>query len=241
MNLKQTFQLAVMAIATVISTSCIYIEGTEANGPVITKQLEVPSFTGIEVASSANVELTTGDSLQVLFSEYENLIDYWDIKVVNNNLVIKTKPFTSMVFSKAKVIIVMPDSLESLMICGSGSISMFGAFKQLQAIGIYGSGNVNGKSYTHYSNIKTTISGSGNITLKGTAQELNAVTYGSGTLYARDLSAQQADCLISGSGDMHVRVNNLLKARIEGSGDIFYAGNPRIDIQVAGSGRLKHE
>ena len=57
-------------------------------------------------------------------------------------------------------------------------------------------------------------------------------------MYLSNLKAQKADCLISGSGDVYVNVENTLIATITGSGNIVYSGRPVITITDNGSGRL---
>jgi hypothetical protein len=49
---------------------------------------------------------------------------------------------------------------------------------------------------------------------------------------------KEADVEITGSGDAHLQVANLLKARISGSGEVYYKGNPQLDTKITGSGKV---
>ncbi len=242
MKTKNFIRFAVLSAITIVSTSCLYfnIDGIVGKGSIIAEHVAVTKFNAIESASSADVEITKGDSLEVILSDYENLLDYWDVKVVNNTLIIQTKPFTSLVNTRAKVTIVMPDELYEASVKGSGNIAINSQFENFEKASISGSGSINGNVNTVYSNLNLTISGSGNIVLKGTADELKARTLGSGKMRLTELTAQDVDCTISGSGDMYLNVEKTLKATILGSGDIFYTGRPAIDIYGSGSGRLIH-
>lgn len=195
-------------------------------------------FFGLKSASSADVEITKGDSLEVILSDYENLLDYWEVKVIDNVLVIQTKPFSSLVNSRAKVTVILPGELYEAVVLGSGSLVLNSEFDTLRKVSLTGSGSITGNVDAHYSSLSLSISGSGNISLKGTADELKTVTTGSGKMRLSELMVQNVDCLITGSGDVYLNVIQLLKARIVGSGDIVYTGRPAIDFSGSGSGRL---
>jgi len=230
-----------VAFASLITSSCIYVDGTVGEGPVTSEECIVSDFSAIELLSSADVEISKGDSFRVVLSDYENLLDYWDIKVVNNTLLIQTKPFTSLVTTRARVSIVMPDELEEVILSGSGDIEIKSAFENLERAVIGGSGNIVSSATTNYSTLSLRIAGSGNITLKGTAEEVNTITMGSGRMYLANLDVQKASCLIAGSGNIYMNVERTLNATISGSGNIYYTGQPAITISDNGSGNLIHQ
>jgi len=239
-NLKLISTLAVV-FASLLMTSCIYVEGTLGEGPITSEECIVSDFSAIELLSSADVEISRGDSFRVVLSDYENLLDYWDIKVVNNTLLIQTKPYTSLITSRAKVSIVMPDELEEVILPGSGNVLIKSAFANLERAVIGGSGNINSTATTNYSTLSLRIAGSGNITLKGTAEEVSTITVGSGRMYLSKLAVQKANCLIAGSGSVYMNVERTLNATISGSGNIYYTGRPEITISDNGSGNLIHQ
>lgn len=219
--------------------SCVfYVDGTVGAGNIISENIEVANFSAIENMSSAQVEILKGDSFKVELSDYENLLDYWDVKVVNNRLIIQTKPASSLVNTKAKVVIVMPDQLQKIIVSGSGDLQIRSAFENFETAIVNGSGSINSSTSTSYNLLDLVISGSGNIRLNGVADELYTAINGSGKIYLSNVTAQHADCIVSGSGDTYVTVQNSLKAIIAGSGNIIYSGSPSIDISDNGSGRL---
>jgi len=241
MNTKNLFRSVVLLFVTFVSTSCIfYADGFVGKGTIVSEQIEVAAFDAVHSASSADVEIVKGESLEVILSDYENLLEHWDIKVANNTLIIQTKPFSSLVNTRAKVKIVLPGELYETKISGSGQITLNSQFGSLEKATITGSGNIKSNVNTDYSSVYVSITGSGNITLKGTADDLKAVTTGSGKMQLSDLSVLDADCSIAGSGDMYLNVEQTLKATISGSGDIFYTGRPAIDLIGLGSGKLVH-
>lgn len=239
MNKNYCFFFTIMLFVILFSTSCIIsIDGHIGKGTIVNQQCYVASFTAIESASSANVEITKGETFEVVLSDYENLLELWDIKVVNKTLIIQNKPFSTIANSHAKVSIVMPDQLQSVKVSGSANIDINSPFSSFSKGIIAGSGNINGNSNSSYSNLILEISGSGRINLNGSAEQLKAVTSGSGKMYLSDLYVKSAECIVAGSGSQYVSVENNLVATISGSGNIIYSGNPIIDISDSGSGRL---
>jgi len=241
MNTKNLFRSIILLFFTFVSTSCILnIDGIVGKGSIIAEHVAVNKFSSVETSSSADVEITKGEAFEVILSDYENLLDYWDIKVINNTLVIQTKPFSSLVNSRAKVTIVLPGNLYEARVSGSGQIALNSQFSSFEKASITGSGSINGNINTVYSKLNLTISGSGSIFIKGRADELKAKTTGSGKMRLSQLTVQDAECTVSGSGNMYLNVEKTLKATILGSGDILYTGRPAIDIIGSGSGKLVH-
>lgn len=241
MKKKNQFQFLVATILLLVfSTSCIMnVDGVVGKGTVVSQIIEVQNFNSIKLMSSANVEIYKGRELKLTLSDYENILAYWNIEVINNCLIVKTIPFSPLLNSRAKVVIEMPEALYSATLVGSGDVEIKDAFNDLNEILISGSGNFSATKNGHYNNLKITISGYGNLNVNGTVENLNAIVYGSGNMHLNNLISKDADCSIYGSGKMYVNVERKLKATITGSGDIIYAGNPVIDIQDSGSGSLK--
>lgn len=235
--LKSIFVLSLIAIC---SSCTFYLDGTVGKGQIVEELITVPEFNAIVASSSAEVTVTKGDSLQVSLADYENLIEFWDVKVVDNTLFIQTKAFSSIINSKAKVTVVMPADLKEVKVSGSGSIKLNDAFPELEKASISGSGNIKGNVNTGYGNLMLIISGSGSFDMIGSADELKAVTSGSGRMNLLDLTAKSATCTISGSGNMYVYAVDYLNVIITGSGNVIYSGNPVVEVQASGSGRLRY-
>ncbi len=242
MNKKHFLHSIILFTLILTATSCSpSLFGAVGRGSIVDEPIAVTPFTSVVTSASADVTITTGDSLQVMLSDYENLIDLWDLKVENSQLIIETKPFKSLVNSKAKVTIVMPATLKEVKIAGSGNIDLNSPFPLVEKCIISGSGNITGHAITNYTDLTLTISGSGSFNFVGTANRVKATTTGSGKMYLSNLVANDVRCLISGSGNMYVHAQNSLNATITGSGNIIYSGNPTVDVKTSGSGSVRHE
>ena len=83
------------------------------------------------------------------------------------------------------------------------------------------------------------MSGSGDMDLSGKTNDLDVQVSGSGDIKAYDLDAEFVTAQVSGSADIKVTANQMLKARVSGSGDISYKGNPKkIETKTSGSGDI---
>ena len=82
------------------------------------------------------------------------------------------------------------------------------------------------------------ISGSGNLTISGEARNADFLVSGSGKIDADDLTLNDCEARVSGSGNMWVYVDRFLDATISGSGSIYYTGEPAIESRISGSGRI---
>ena len=87
--------------------------------------------------------------------------------------------------------------------------------------------------------LEARVTGSGDVTLKGSADRLQAEVTGSGDVHAADLSVKSAQVKVTGSGDVAVRATAELDATIMGSGDVHYYGHPpEVHKHVSGSGDI---
>jgi hypothetical protein len=224
----------------VVNTSCLSdLNAISGKGNIVSETRYVSNFTSVELLTSANVEIVKGDTFDVQVSDYENIIEYIDLKMVGDKLIICTEPESANVWnSEAKIRITMPDILYSVKLGGSGTIKVGSAFNKLQYLSISGSGDINVAESCSLRRLETQITGSGNMKAFGNVEVLKAKISGSGSMYLSNLKAKSATCTLTGSGKMFVNIENTLDAYLSGSGDIIYSGNPVVNSYLSGSGRV---
>lgn len=124
-------------------------------------------------------------------------------------------------------------------VAGQGRTIVAIALPEAPAIRINGSGNFN--LYGLQQNMLSLgVKGSGDITVSGKVDHLNAHVIGSGGVDAESLAAMSGELTVTGSGDIRAHVFRSVKARVTGSGDIVVRGNPSDrDHSVTGSGDIK--
>jgi hypothetical protein len=105
-------------------------------------------------------------------------------------------------------------------------------------LGVSGTGtldlDVKGKT------LKTEISGSGSVILKGYASYNDILMSGSGNLNAFNLELETAKIKVSGSGVAEINVSNSLDASVLGSGSVKHKGNTKtVTKKQFGSGLVE--
>ncbi len=84
----------------------------------------------------------------------------------------------------------------------------------------------------------------GDVTLHGSAIEMNFTLGGSGRLFAHDLALSRCYFTMTraSDGDAHVRATDAVGGTVAGTGTLYYAGPPAYtDIRVTGKGGQKPE
>jgi len=135
----------------------------------------------------------------------------------------------------------MPE-VRGLSVAGSGNILAEGSVESDELkLSIAGSGDISLKKLS-VADLKASIAGSGDIFLGGTGRQgnLKASISGSGDMKI-PLEFENATIAISGSGDCSVHVTGSLDTSIAGSGSVTYEGNPVVNARVSGSGSVKQK
>lgn len=207
----------------------------DGNGPVVTQDINLADFSGVDLQMAADVFITQGSVQEVHIEGKQNIIDHIKRSVNGGVWEIETDHCVRDI-GDMKIFITIPD-ITSLRISGSGRIVGQNTF----AVGdidlnISGSGDID--LGLEADDVTGKISGSGAIILEGTGDELDMKISGSGDLNAFDMEFRNAFLEITGSGDADVRVTDNLTVKITGSGDVFYKGNPVLDVTITGSGRV---
>lgn len=208
----------------------------DANGSVVSEELNVSSFRGIELRISGKVYVKQGNIQRVVIEAPRRLIEELDLGVRDGVWEIETDRCVRYDDDDLRIFITVPD-IRSLRVAGSGDIISDNTLviDDLD-LSISGSGTID--AAVDADDINAKISGSGDIYLEGVADVLDFIVSGSGDYRTFNLDARAAKISISGSGDAEVRVSNNLDVRISGSGDVRYKGNPSVNAQVSGSGKV---
>lgn len=207
------------------------------DGPIVSEEIFLADFDGIELNMDADVFISQGPEQSVVIEGKANIIDEIDRDVNGGVWEIEADRCIRDV-DQLNVFITVPD-LRLVRISGSGTV--FGETDFELGDGdidllISGSGEIDLGLFAD--DINANISGSGRMVLTGEGDELDVRISGSGDIRAFDFPVRAGDIVISGSGDAEVRVSESLLVRISGSGDVYYKGNPSIDVHISGSGDL---
>ncbi|PCJ93230.1 MAG: DUF2807 domain-containing protein [Flavobacteriaceae bacterium] len=230
--------LALLMAATVTAQWGKKIKG---NGKVVTIERSVGDYDAVALAGWFDVDLVAGNEGEITLKGEENLLEYIKTEVKDGKLVIKVEKGVNLRPSNWRqgIHITVPiESINSATLSGSGDIVGKTTIRTNNfKTNISGSGDIT--LAVEATSVTATMSGSGDIRLNGKTNDLEVRISGSGDIEAYELEAEFVEVTVSGSADVQVTANQMLKARVSGSGDISYRGNPKkIDSKTSGSGDI---
>jgi len=131
-------------------------------------------------------------------------------------------------------------ALKRISITGSADVETIGIFENINelSLNIEGSGDMNLQLGSNIEMVETKIVGSGDVTLSGKTENSNIDIEGTGDINCFDLTANNAQVNILGSGNCNITATDLLDVKISGSGDLCFKGNPEISSRITGTGEI---
>ncbi|MDP4606428.1 MAG: DUF2807 domain-containing protein [Flavobacteriaceae bacterium] len=238
--MKKLMIISLLVIASTNTSWAQWGKNIRGNGQETTTIRQTLPYDQINVSSSFDVVLFSGEEGKIELEGESNLLTYVDTQVKSGQLIIKPRTGVQLRPSWGKRIKlrVPVKQIDALRLSGSGTIEGTTTLRDpsMEVI-ISGSGDIH--LDLACTELIAVISGSGSITASGTATRSNINLSGSGDFKGFDLSTRITEAIISGSADISVSASELLSAKIVGSGDIYYRGNPKkIDSKIVGSGDL---
>jgi hypothetical protein len=199
----------------------------------------VSSFDRITLRGYGDIILEQGDNEALTIETSKEMLERIKTEVSDGELIISFKSWFDIWFSHKPILYRI-------------------AIKNLQALGISGSGKVSSE-HLHADKLRLSISGSGDVDIDDlSAEELVVHTSGSarwelvgkvtrqevhisgsGTYDAWGLDSQQALVRVSGSGHLTLKVEQSLDISISGAGDVSYLGDPQVNQSISGAGRVR--
>lgn len=231
-NVKQI--LPALFAMSVLFTAC----GIRGEGDRVTEQRQVSGFNALEIGTNADVEVHVDSVFRLEITCEENVLPYLEtlvdpdgtLKIFFNRDVWDVDDFHISVSAPA---------WKSFEVDGSANVKVSDPIAGTQLLtAISGSGDIRIFDLD-FQQVKTRVSGSGNLYLRGAANDLNCQVSGSGDVDALDCPVKTATVSVSGSGNVRLEASQALDVSISGSGDVEYQGNPSVNSDISGSGSLR--
>lgn len=195
------------------------------------------SFNGIDSGGNWDVFVTLGNKDEVRLESKGFDLNKVITSVEGNTLKIKLEKgrYTNVNFTAYVTV----RQLESIGVSGSGRMIIESDIKSNKfSIGQSGSGNIQMKML-NTGGLSVGMSGSGEIRIAGGSADAASIGQsGSGDFDALDLKAGDVKIAKSGSGTTSIGVSGSLSVGSSGSGNIYYKGNPTSQ-QISSSGSSK--
>lgn len=204
-------------------------------------------FNAVNLGGSFDVYITQGSTESVKVEAPDNVIDHIITEVDNGTLKIYNKNENGFhwddLFGGHKKIAVYVVAKDLNMIGVSGSGDVFfreGIRTNALRLRVSGSGDMIGK--VDVKTLETSISGSGDVKLSGRAENSAVSVGGSGDYSGRGVVTINTSVRVSGSGDASINASGSVNASISGSGDIRYTGGAKNVISSkSGSGDIERD
>jgi hypothetical protein len=203
-------------------------------GNATTQDREITAVSAVELATSGNLSLSTGNPPSLRITAGEKVIDKLTSEVDGDRLVLDAER-TFGQLGEVRYELVLPEARE-LELSGSGEIRATGP-SALTQVTISGSGDVRIEGLAT-DEFAADLSGSGRIVVAGEVRRQTVALDGSGDYDGRELDSADAKVTIGGSGTADVTVSGTLDAVVEGSGSITYGGGATVNSRIEGSGSV---
>ena len=217
---------------------------------VTKKTLELSEFKSIYVNSNYTVYLKQTNKQEVIVEALSDIYALTTIMVENGVLMVNVerKPDNPNKSVWAKIddiklnptmkVYVSVKNINELQVNGLGKIISENSLSA-PALNLSVSGNGSMDLDIKGDFLKTEVSGSGKILLKGYATAIDALVSGSGSIQAFNCPLDNAKIKVSGSGGCEVNVTNTIDVLVLGSGTVKHKGNTKNTTKkVYGSGSV---
>ena len=204
------------AFALFVSGCNVVSNSTGGSGKAATDTRSVSGFSSVEMSGSGELQIEQTGTESLAISADDNLLQYLTSDVSGGQLRLGMKsgsfsPSTPVVYKLT--------------------------VKNLKGIALSGSGSINGKALASDS-MKIELSGSGEITVAGNADQMDVVISGSGNVQGEQFKSKDARVVIDGSGNAIVATSEKLDVTINGSGNVEFIGDPKVSTTRHGSGTV---
>ncbi len=230
MTMKSNFYLATVLFILLFG-SC-----TKDLGEFVTTRIQTPTFTQLTQDGSTDIVLTQGPVFSIDFEGYEDILAGLDFRVIRNKLIVSQRG-NDWYSGKSTIYITVPD-LSLIEITSSGDIYGNNRFRFNSDLDLSTRSSGDLDLYIDAEQVYTATRGSGDIRLRGHADDHTIDLDGSGIVAAFNLLTSHTRIEQTGNGVAELNARNNLWVRLRGSGDIYFLGNAYIDYFITGSGRL---
>jgi hypothetical protein len=233
---EPTQRMLAVGLAVVFLSACVQV--VIGSGDVRTEELSVAPFTELELVGSATVIVERGERQRVEVEAQPNILDILETRTSGDRLILGETTGVGYTPSEPVTFRVTVPRLEEVEVSGSGEVSLPDARADRMVVRVSGSGTISLSGAVD--DLRVAIDGSGSVTASGSAKELRVDVSGSGSFEGVELSVEDADVRVSGSGSAAVKASGRLEADVSGSGSIAYVGEPaELETSIEGSGSIR--
>lgn len=227
-----TLKTIILAAAMVTASSFAFAQNSK-------QDRHLSGFNAVNLAGSFDVRITQGASESVNVEAPANMIDKIITEVEGGTLKIYTKNNNGWHWNnsnKKMIVYVAIKDVNAITLSGSGDIDFKDGLRAPSLkLRLSGSGDIIGK--VAVKELESSVSGSGDMTISGSADRSTVSVGGSGDFTAQHLVTGTTTVRVGGSGDANVNASENLDISVGGSGDVHYTGSAKnVHTSKSGSG-----
>ena len=212
------------------------INNIKGSGNIVSEERILPFINSINHATVGQVNITYGETQQVIVKTDDNIQKYIKTDVLENKLNIYIDSNSSLTDFSLTIDIVLTE-LKSLATNSAGNIfSTNKFFADDVYIYLNSAGNINLNIET--TNLHSNISSAGNLILAGKAINHYSGLYSAGNLNAYNLETDTTHISVNSAGNAFVHVDKYLDAILTSLGSVYYIGYPQISQHTGSIGKV---
>jgi hypothetical protein len=207
----------------------------------VTETRDVSGFDGVTLRGFGSVTVTQGDHTALTIEAEEDVMPRVTAEVENGVLVLGLRKAGWVSGLKRKRLSikfsVTMDGIRNLKLSGIGRIDAPRVDTDALSLVVSGTGAIEVGSLSAES-LSVVLSGAGSCEVAGKTVSQSIKLSGAGNYAAPDLECTTANAVVSGAGDVTLRVLDTLDATISGTGSIRYHGAPTVRQRITGVGTV---
>jgi len=228
------------SLAALMFTSCnIGNEQIKGNGNIRSEERTVSSFDEVEVHGALDVYISQGDMKPVRIEGDENLVPYIEIVEEGDRIILRTRDNINLNPTEEMKVYVTAPQYRSLDVSGASKLTGQTSIDNNQNLLVKVSGASEVTIDVDAPEIKSDISGSSTLNLKGKTKEFTLETSGASKARCFNLLSENTFADVSGAGEAEVYASVRLDAEVSGAGNLKHKGNAKsIKQEASGAGSV---
>lgn len=213
-------------------------------GPETTRKFALRDFDQVTLGGADDVKVIYGRDFAVSATGPQDAIDALDIQQDGSALVVTRKEEKGWKIgwdkqkASALVTVTMP-LIRSATLSGAGDLTIASATPEDSFDAkLSGSGTMTIEN-SRAKAVDLSLTGAGNLKVRGTADTLNAHLSGSGSMDAVALAAREVTVSLTGAGNIAASASELATGTLSGVGNVDIAGAARCAVRKSGVGDVR--
>ncbi|MDA3937324.1 MAG: DUF2807 domain-containing protein [Actinomycetota bacterium] len=200
----------------------------------------VAEFDSVELKGVGDLFIEQGEQESLSIEGEDDIIHQIITEVVDRKLVIRFDTWTALRLwgtSQNVAFHLSARDLSAIMISGSGSVALPRLKTDSLELSLTGAGSM--VADVEVTKLKAVVAGSGDFTVRGSAEDVEVRIAGAGSFRGVELDSQDVRVSIGGAGKASVKAAKTLDIQIGGAGSVEYVGTPALTQKIGGIGKIE--